>query len=317
MGLQLRSPAMAGSNGISVGIAPPVDSTWWSNRARQHDYLSMVADAGLDHLFIADHVAFRGGTGADGLIQATTLLALQPGLGVEVGVYLLALRHPVLVARQLATLAEHAPGRLVLGVGVGGEDRREFEVCEVDPGTRGRRTNEALAVLRPLLAGETVDHRGEFFELRRARVLPAPDPPIPIVVGGRSHAALRRTARHGDGWLAAWTTAERFADAVSEIAELAAGVGRDEVDWRHGYQGWIGIGADAESRLAGMMEGFYQVPFDQFSRHAPCGEPEEIAAHFAPFVEAGARHFNFVPVAETLEASIAGLAEVAGRLRSL
>lgn len=308
---------MAGTDRIRVGIAPPVDATWWSDRARQDRYLSLAADAGLDHLFIADHVSFRGGSGADGLIQAATLLALQPQLGVQVGVYLLALRHPVLVARQLVTLSEHAPGRLVLGVGVGGEDRREFEVCEVDPTSRGRRTDEALAVLRSLLAGRTVDRRGEFFELRDARVLPAPDPPIPIVIGGRSPAALRRTALHGDGWLAAWTTAERFAGSVAEITELAAGVGRGDVEWQHGYQGWIGIGSGSEARLAGMMERFYQVPFQHFSRHAPCGEPEEMAAHFAPFAEAGARYFNVVPVAETLEASIAGLAEVAGRLRSL
>ncbi len=307
---------MAGTNRIRVGIAPPVDSSWWSDRARRDRYLGLVADAGLDHLFIADHVSFRGGTGADGLIQAATLLAAQPDLAVQVGVYLLALRHPVLVARQLATLAEHAPGRLVLGVGVGGEDRREFEVCEVDPATRGRRTDEALTVLRPLLAGETVDHRGEFFNLGEVRVLPAPDPPIPIVIGGKSPAALRRTARHGDGWLAAWTTAERFASSVAEIAELAVAAGRSDVEWRHGYQGWIGIGARSERRLAGMMEGFYRVPFERFSRHAPCGEAAEIAARFAPFVAAGARSFNLVPVAETVEASIAGLAEVARLLRS-
>ena len=62
--------------------------------------------------------------------------------------YLLPLRHPVLVARQLADIERLAPGRLVLGVGVGGEDRHEVAICGVDPATRGARMDECLAVLR-------------------------------------------------------------------------------------------------------------------------------------------------------------------------
>ncbi len=66
----------------------------------------------------------------------------------------MALRHPVPVARQIASLCEAAPGRLSFGVGIGGEDRHEIEICGVDPATRGRRTDESLEVLLPLLAGE-------------------------------------------------------------------------------------------------------------------------------------------------------------------
>ncbi len=71
--------------------------------------LARAADAGLDHLFVADHVSFFDGRGMDGLVDAT-LLASQPSLRVYVGVYLLALRHPLPVARQLASLTESAPG---------------------------------------------------------------------------------------------------------------------------------------------------------------------------------------------------------------
>ncbi|TFG95215.1 MAG: LLM class flavin-dependent oxidoreductase, partial [Myxococcales bacterium] len=106
---------------------------------RRRELLARVAASGLDHVFVADHVSFHDGFGMDGLVQAATLLASEPALSVQVGVYLLALRHPVTVARQIATLCESAPGRLVLGVGVGGEDRHEIEICGVDPATRGRR----------------------------------------------------------------------------------------------------------------------------------------------------------------------------------
>src|SRR5499426_4817929 len=119
--------------------------------ARRRELLERARRAGLDHVFVADHVSFHTGFGMDGLVRAASLAALEPELAVHVGVYLLALRHPVPVARQIATLCESAPGRLVLGVGVGGEDRHEVEVCGVDPATRGRRTDEALTVVRGAL----------------------------------------------------------------------------------------------------------------------------------------------------------------------
>ena len=106
----------------------------------QHeDTLARIAEAGIDHLCVGDHVSFFVGAGSDGLITATSLLAAQAELPVYVGLYLLPLRHPVPVARQLATIAELAPGRLVLGVGIGGEDPHEIEICGVDPKTHPRR----------------------------------------------------------------------------------------------------------------------------------------------------------------------------------
>lgn len=111
----------------------------------RREHAARNLDAGIDHVFVADHVSFHVGAGIDGLINAATLTALDPRLKVCVGVYLLAPRHPVTVARQLATLAETAPGQVLLGIGVGGEDRNEFAMCGVDPRTRGARTDEALA----------------------------------------------------------------------------------------------------------------------------------------------------------------------------
>jgi alkanesulfonate monooxygenase SsuD/methylene tetrahydromethanopterin reductase-like flavin-dependent oxidoreductase (luciferase family) len=123
---------------------------------------------------------------------------------VYVGLYLLPLRHPVTVARQLASIAELAPGRLTFGVGIGGEDRHEIEVCGVDPRTRGRRMDECLEILRAFAAGQPVTFTGEFFSFQDALIVPAPSPAIPLVVGGRPDAAVRRAMRLGDGWLGIW-----------------------------------------------------------------------------------------------------------------
>jgi alkanesulfonate monooxygenase SsuD/methylene tetrahydromethanopterin reductase-like flavin-dependent oxidoreductase (luciferase family) len=82
---------------------------------------------------VGDHVTFFGGFGVDGLVHATLLLAQHPAIEVHTSVYLLPLRHPVPVARQLSTISTFAPGRLVLGVGIGGEDPHEVTSCGVDP----------------------------------------------------------------------------------------------------------------------------------------------------------------------------------------
>ncbi|MDN5896938.1 MAG: LLM class flavin-dependent oxidoreductase, partial [Nocardioides sp.] len=158
------------------------------------------------------------------------------------------------------------------------------------PATRGRRTDEALALLDMLLAGEEATFEGEFFSVRDALVLPAPSPRIPILVGGRSEAALRRAAKHGDGWLGLWTSPERFASAVSEVADFAEAGGRRVDSWQHGMVLWCAApGADGRGgdRLAETMQQRYKIPFEKFSRWCPVGPPDELADRVREYVAAG------------------------------
>src|SRR6202020_2004033 len=105
--------------------------------------LQRMAETGLDHVMIGDHVMFQGGTGNDGLTDAASVLTATEDLGVYLAVYLLVLRHPLTVARQILTVAQFGPGRLSLGLGIAGDDRREVEACGIDPRTRGRRREGA------------------------------------------------------------------------------------------------------------------------------------------------------------------------------
>src|ERR1700753_2399899 len=187
--------------------------------------LQRMTETGLDHVMIGDHAMFQGGTGNDGLADAASVITASEDIGVYLAVYLLVLRHPLTVARQILTVAQFGPGRLSLGLGIAGDDRREVEACGVDPRTRGRRMDEALAVVRRLLTGETVSHQGEFFQFEQARLRPVLDEPVPLAVGGRSEAALRRAGRLGDGWLGIWTSAQRCAEAI-RIVEKHGGRAR-------------------------------------------------------------------------------------------
>jgi len=308
---------------ITVGLRVPHELH--GGAAGLRDFAAQVEATGTDRLFVGDHVTFQGGHGFDGLVNAAAVVVASRQLAVQTAVYLLPLRHPVPVARQVASLAALAPGRLVFGVGLGGEDPAELRACGIDPATRGRRMDEALAVLRPLLAGTEVTVSGAFFRLDQVRIQPAPEPPVPIVIGGRSDAALRRVARHGDGWLGLWVSPGRYAAAVELIASCAADAGREKKGkgeegggWQHGMHVWCGLGASAgaaRSRLGAMMEAFYRVPFGKFDRYCPCGSPEEIAASLQPYVDAGCRSFNLIPVADSEQAAIEGADAVRAALR--
>ena len=294
---------------VAVGVSLPW-GLWELPPSEQRSLLGRVADAGIDHVFTADHVSFRDGSGMDGLVTLAALSGLEPRLGLQVGVYLLALRHPMVAARQIATLAEAAPGRLTVGVGVGGDDRAEVEVCDIDPATRGRRTDAALEIVRALLEGRTVDGDGEFFGFRGGKVRPVPDPPVPLVVGGRSDAALQRAGRLGDGWLAAWCSPRRFAEGLSRVG--AVGAGRD-VEWQHGLQLWLGVGASPEegrSHVAATMERFYRMSFEPFERYTPCGAAADIAEFLQPYVDAGATTLNLTPCGPDRATEIETVAEV-------
>lgn len=285
-----------------------------AHRAR---LFARMASAGIDHVMVGDHIMFQGGVGNDGLTDAASVLTatahLDVDLDVYLAVYLMVLRHPVLVARQILTVAQLAPGRLSLGLGIAGDDRREVEACGVDPRTRGRRMDEALGLVRRLLAGETVTHQGEFFIVDEAKLAPTPEQPVPLIVGGRSEAALRRAGRLGDGWLGIWTSAARCAQAIAAVQGYGAEAGRGDVAWQHGMTFWCGFGADratARARVAPAMENLYRTPFATFERWIPHGTPAAVADFVAPFVEAGATALNFIPFAGSDEAGVDAVAEV-------
>ena len=301
---------------VTVGVRVPYELQ--HDVVQLQDFVARVEDAGLDRVCLGDHVTFKGGQGFDGLQNATAVAVLSRRIVVETAVYLLPLRHPVPVARQVASLAAFAPGRFVFGVGLGGDDPAELLACGVDPATRGRRMDESLAIVRQLLAGEAVNAEGRFFPLNSVRIVPAPAKPVPVLVGGRSTAALRRTAQHGDGWLGLWVSPRRYADACAEVAREAESAGRVVTRWAHGMHVWCGFDDDrsrAGERLAQEMESLYQVPFEKFARYSPYGNPRDVADALRPYAEVGCRSFNLIATASSPEQVVEGARTVRALLR--
>lgn len=300
---------------IRVGIAVN-DELLIPDAGERRRLLDHMVEVGLDHLTVGDHIDFHGGTGFDGFVAASTALAQNDILHVVMGVYLAGLRHPMATARQLATLSQLAPGRLTFGVGVAGEDRTEISNMGVEPATRGRRMDETLEVIRRLATGDAIDHDGEFFQLRGARILPAPAPRVPIVIGGAGEVAVRRTAEYGDGWLGMWCSPRRYGATHQQLLEAFETRGRPGPTFA-GFNVWVGLGADADrarALLGDRMSRLYHLPAEKFQHITAAGSPEDVAAFLSKYVEAGARTLTMVPVGESLHEVVELSGEVRQRL---
>jgi alkanesulfonate monooxygenase SsuD/methylene tetrahydromethanopterin reductase-like flavin-dependent oxidoreductase (luciferase family) len=179
-------------------------------------------DLGLESVWAVDQLV--AGTGVpflESTVALTTAAAATSRIRLGYGVLILPLRPVVWLAKQIASLQHVSGGRVLLGVGVGG-DRHDLSwaAAGVPRKERGRRTDAALAVLPDLIAGRPTDVAGTTVQL-------SPGVPVPpIVVGGIAPAALARVATYGDGWFAMPIADDQLATAAARIAELAAERGR-------------------------------------------------------------------------------------------
>lgn len=178
------------------------------------------------------------------------MAAVTTNLRFTCGVYVLPLRNPHEVARAMATLSILSGDRVVLGAGVGWM-KEEFDIYGVDFRKRGRITDESIDVLQKLWTGAMVEHHGEFFDFPRVQLSPAPKQAPPIYIGGASEAALRRTARVGDGYIGAGTAPGEVQALLSRLQALRAEYGRDHLP----FEAMLGIADmpsyDLYARLAG------------------------------------------------------------------
>jgi len=183
-----------------------------------------LEEIGVDSLWLPEMVygqLVEPFVGMAHAVSRTSHLKVGAGLSVLPG------RHPVLVAKQLASLAGLAPRRILPVFGLRPARPGELALFPVPAGRRGAVFDEALELLRLLLRQESVSFRGEFFVVEGASIGPRPAKPLDIWLGGSAPGALRRTGRLGDGWLASLLTPEEAAAGREAIQEAAAAAGRE------------------------------------------------------------------------------------------
>lgn len=163
----------------------------------------------------------------DPLLALAWAGAAAPSLKLGTSVLVAPLRHPVLLAKQVATLDYLSGGRAILGIGAGWM-AEEFRTMGVGFADRGRRLDELVAVMRACWSGEAVEHAGEHYQLGGFKMHPRPaQGSIPIIWGGHSDAAIRRVARLGDGWHPTQISLEALAEGVGKLRRACEERGRD------------------------------------------------------------------------------------------
>jgi probable F420-dependent oxidoreductase len=180
--------------------------------------------AGIDSLWFSELVYSPQ---VEPFVGMATALARTRALKVGTGVAILPGRHPALVAKQLASLAALAPKRVLPVFGLEPANPAERLLFPIPDGRRGAVFDESLSLLRILLEQPSVDFAGRFHTVRGASIVPRPDPPLDIWLGGSAPAALRRVGRLADGWLGSFLTPEQSGRARETIQAAAGEAGRE------------------------------------------------------------------------------------------
>jgi probable F420-dependent oxidoreductase len=252
-------------------------------------------ESGFEAIYVPEHVAVYPGAQIGGWQLPTDIPFPDPldiltfvAAGTErlvlgTGVLLLPYHHPVTLAKRLATIDVLSGGRMrLLGIGVGALPG-EAAAVGVDYSTRGRRTDEAIDVMRALWARDEAGatFHGEFFDLDAIYSYPKPlaASGLPIHVGGSSEAAARRAGLRGDGWLPGGKLDDEQRDALWELVKSTAQeAGRDPGAIAYTRMGSVEMSPEEVERLG--AQGVTRIVVG-----APAGEPDEQCAQLAEFAE--------------------------------
>jgi probable F420-dependent oxidoreductase len=271
------------------------DGPWLPEIDELCRFVELIDGTELDSIWVGDHVSFTIPF-LDPLLVIAQAAVVSRRLTFGTGVYLLPLRHVGPVAKQVSTLDHLTEGRLIFGVGVGGEFPKEYEVCGVPLNERGARLSEQIKAIRLLWSGESTSFNGKFYSFSDVPMQPPPRQAggPPIWCGGRSEAALRRTGRLADGYFSYVVTPEMYAAALTKISEAATDAGRQLVKFGTGHLLFARIDTSYEQALdvaTASLSRRYAMDFRKAaSRYAALGTPVQVAETIRQFYEAGVRH---------------------------
>lgn len=280
--------------GLNIG------GSWPFGCPRPVDILRTAVKAeklGFTGLWSGDHVAAHC-PNLDSLTLLSAMAAVTERVTIGTAVFLLGLRNPVVVAKAVASLDYLSRGRVVFGVGVGGEREGEWAACGVQRSERGARVDEGLVMLRKLWASPKASHKGKFWSFEDTTIAPAPEQPggPPVIIGGRSDAAVRRASRY-DGWVGYLLSPERLSEVRKAL--VSTHPAPDELFLGHLLFVSMGAYREAKEKALQFLEARYLQPFDKLvDRYCLVGDAKSCANRMTEFFEAGAEHIILAPLCE-------------------
>lgn len=253
-------------------------------------YVDACEELDIDSLWLSDRIVSEI-MNVEPMIALSFIAARTKKLKFGTSVLALPLRNPTVLAKEIATLDFLSGGRVLPAVGLGTEDEREFEACGSPKRQRGGRTDEAIEVMKLLWSQDNVTFHGKYYTLNDVTIQPKPvqkDLP-PMWIGGRSEAAIQRTARIGDGWLVSQATPDEVADGVARIKVGALEHGNEIEDDHYGvlFSYFIADTPEEAAKQAApyMLRRRTDVDYTEFSAF---GTPDHVSQLMERYIDAGA-----------------------------
>ena len=268
-------------------------------------WVDLCEQGGIDSIWQTDRLISR-----TPILECMTALAAIAGrtrrIKFGVNVVGVALRDPVLLAKQCATIDVLSEGRMLPGFGIGSPRGPEWEAMHLDPGTRGRKTDEALEIIARLWKGEKLTYAGKHFQLTNASISPLPaQPNLPMWIGGSSDAAVRRTAKYGTGWQAGAETPEAVGAVIAAIKRAAAEAGRAIDEDHYGAAFAYRFGSPEDPGVANMQARYQARTGRDVRAHAVFGDADAIVERMADYIANDACKFVLRPIADGDEDMVA------------
>jgi alkanesulfonate monooxygenase SsuD/methylene tetrahydromethanopterin reductase-like flavin-dependent oxidoreductase (luciferase family) len=269
------------------------------SRRRLETTVDAAVDCGFSAISANDHLVFQR-PWLDGLTALASVVARSGALALATTIALPTVRGPVPLAKALTAIDVLSSGRLIAGVGPG-SSARDYEVAGVPFEERWKRFDEAIAVLRALLRGESLPDHPD------VRLAPGPHRPdgIPLWIGSwGSRSGLARVARAGDGWLASAynTTPERFADARAALGRTLEARGREAAGFPNALATmWTWVAkdrAEADRVLADVLTPVIRRDPDELRAQVCVGPPEHCAELLSRYAEAGCQRVFLWPLGD-------------------
>ena len=250
----------------------------------------------VDSLWLSDRLVSAALT-----FEPVTFLAVLAGrlrkMKFGTGTLVLPTRHPVVLAKELATLDFLSHGRLFPAIGLGGEESKDLQAVGISKKERAGRTDEMIVLMRRLWTEENVTFSGKYFTVEGVTIMPRPwqKNGIPIWIGGRSEAALRRTGRLGDGWLVSSASPSEVDGGIKAIRRYAADTGRQVPEDHYGalIPFYFAGNSDQAFEIAGRsIRPRADVPTAEFTAF---GTADQVRAKVRAYIAAGATKFVMRP----------------------
>jgi probable F420-dependent oxidoreductase len=259
-------------------------------------WVDLCEAGGVDSLWQTDRLVSR-----QPILECMAAMAALAGrtrrLRFGMNVVSLALRDPVLLAKQCATIDVLSEGRLLPAFGIGSPLGPEWQALNIDTHTRGKVTDEALEIIARLWREDSVDFKGAHFSLKGASISPKPvQPDLPMWIGGGSEAAIRRTARYGTGWQAGGETPVDAGKVVAAIKKAVKEAGRtiDEDHYGAGFPFYFGSAGDGV--VAAAKEAYAKRTGRDPTNYFAIGDERAILERVAEYVAVGVEKFILRPV---------------------